>query len=197
MTAYLAAHWVAILTAAIAIASEIMPFLPTRANGIVQAGINIGKWALSKKAPPLKSVALLPLLFVAVLASGCATVSTPANATVGQKFEADAVAVAAIANDVKTKCGPEFAGLGPVILSALQIAASPQDVLSDIMAVVQAAPTLYKDGQAVACAISTVVNDLKALKPKPGTTAFLMLDMAQQVQAMADSAPADMCVASR
>lgn len=127
-------------------------------------------------------------IVTALAMSGCATVNTPPNATAEQKLIADAQAVAGVVNDVKAKCGPQLAPLGPVIMSVLQIAASPQDVLNDIMAVVQAAPDIYKDGQAIACAIRTVVDDLKALKPKPGTQQALMLEMAQQTLVALDRA---------
>lgn len=139
------------------------------------------------------------LMFIALASiAGCATVNAPASDSLSQKLISDAQAVQSIANDVKTKCGPEFAPLGPVVMAALQIAATPQDVLNDVMAVVQAAPALYKDGQAIACAIRTVLDDLKALKPKPATTAYYQLEMARQVLALLDApAPALALCAAR
>lgn len=141
---------------------------------------------------------LICAALAALSLAGCATVGTPANATAQQKMIADAQVLAGIVNDIKAKCAPEFAPLAPVVLAALQIAATPQDVLSDIMAVVQASPDLYKDGQGIACVIQTVVNDLKTAAPKKGTTAYLQLEMGQQVLlALGPDAVAASCVASR
>lgn len=139
----------------------------------------------------------LVALVLLVAFAGCATVSTPPNATTIQKLVADEAVVQQIINDVKEKCVPQFASLVPTVLAALAIAANPTDVLSDIMSVVKAAPDLYKDGQGVACVIQVVVDDIKAAKPKPGTQAFLQLEMAQQVLlALGPDATAS-CVASR
>jgi hypothetical protein len=136
---------------------------------------------------------------MAGLMAGCAVTGLPKNATTAQKFQADVAAVKHIVDDVKNKCGDKYVSLAPVIMSALQIALTPADVLSDIMAVVNAAPTLYSDGVALACVIQTVIDDLKALKPKPGEQAFLMLEMAQQVQLAinAGNTPASVLCASR
>lgn len=140
---------------------------------------------------------LIAVVLAALSLAGCATVSTPSNATTIQKIVADEAVVQQIINDVKTKCLPEFAPLVPTVLAALAIAANPTDVLSDIMSVVKAAPDLYKDGQGVACVIKAVVDDLKAAKPKAGTQAFYQLEMAQQVLlALGPDATAS-CVASR
>lgn len=110
-------------------------------------------------------IAFAAIMVCGGLFVGCATIDTPPHATMQQKLVADSAALVSIVEDIKTKCAPEFASLAPVVIAALQVAASPQDVLTDIMAVVQASPTLYKDGQAVACVIKTVVDDLRSLKP--------------------------------
>lgn len=49
MEAWLIANWPVVLSVAILIVSELMPFLPTKANGIAQVFVNIGKKLLAKK----------------------------------------------------------------------------------------------------------------------------------------------------
>lgn len=150
--------------------------------------LSLPGFASRDAAAPAPDLKIVPLLLVGLFAlNGCATTNTPANATTGQKLIADSAALVSIVNDCKAKCAAEFAPLGPVVVAALQIAASPEDVLSDIMAVVQASPALYKDGQGVACIIKTVIDDLKALKPQPGTKQADMLEMAQQALALLDT----------
>lgn len=102
---------------------------------------------------------------------GCATSGTLQNATTAQKMTADVVALGKVANDVKAKCGPEFAPLAPLIMSALQVAADPYNAVADIAAALQAIPALVQDYKAFACIVTTIRDDYNALKPKPATVA--------------------------
>jgi hypothetical protein len=108
-------------------------------------------------------LALLALLAAgAMLASGCATTAAPKGATFSQKLSADAALIEKCVNDVKTKCGPQYAPLAPVFTSILSVAANPTDAFSDLMAVVAAYPVVVQDAKALACAWSTIRDDLKA-----------------------------------
>lgn len=51
LVAFVAAHWLAVALAAYAIVSDVMPFLPTKANGIAQAVLNSIKWLVSTFKP--------------------------------------------------------------------------------------------------------------------------------------------------
>lgn len=197
MLAYLAAHWVAILTAAVAIASEIMPFLPTKANGIVQAGINVGKWVLSKKAPALKSVAMLPLVFVALFVSGCATSGLPAGATFQQKLTADEMVLGAIKNDIQNQC-PKMAPVAGLVAKALAVAMNPTDVVSDIVEALAAVPELKQDYDAVSCAIKVVLADYKKyFKAAPTPKTAQRIQVLERALVMLGAPAGDTCVASR
>lgn len=52
---WLLAHWPMLLAMLIALMSEVLPFLPTKANGIVQAILNVLK-ALPAPKPPTNGV---------------------------------------------------------------------------------------------------------------------------------------------
>ncbi|MGH8276569.1 MAG: hypothetical protein ACRETH_07720, partial [Steroidobacteraceae bacterium] len=121
--------------------------------------------AADEPAAPIGKAAgiLLPLLLAGALVPGCATTGTAANATAGQKLQADFAALQTIAKDVEVQCGPQYRPLGPVIASALMSAATAPEAISLIMEIVQAAPVLYADTQALICAIKAVTADLKAM----------------------------------
>lgn len=110
-------------------------------------------------------------LVAAFVFCGCATSGTLPGATTAQKMSADVVAVAKIANDVKTKCGPEFAPLSPLIVAALSVATDPYNAVADIAAALQAIPALVQDYKAFACIVTTIRDDYNALKPKQATAA--------------------------
>lgn len=111
------------------------------------------------------------ILVAGGLLSGCATSGTLPNATTAQKMTADIVDLGKVANDVKSKCGPEFAPLAPLIMSALQVAADPYNAVADIAAALQAIPALVQDYKAFACIVTTIRDDYNAMKPKPASAA--------------------------
>ena len=109
-------------------------------------------------------------LTAAIVFGGCATVATPANATLGQKAIADAVALKQVANDVKSKCGPELAPIAPLIAAALSVATDPYNAMGDVVAALQMIPVLAQDYKAFACVVTTIRDDYNALKPAKATS---------------------------
>lgn len=157
-----------------------LPSLAATLNGKTWMGMTISipfiTWTVrDPNAQPVDvAKALIPFAIgftFAVALSGCATSGTPANATLAQKLQADAAALQTIAKDVKTKCGPQFAPLAPLIASALAVAADPTNVVADIMTAVSMIPAVAQDVKGVTCVVTTIRDDFNALKPKPGTTA--------------------------
>lgn len=57
---WLSLHWDLALTIGLLALSEIMPALPTKANGIISALINIGKLVLGAKGKPVPVLKVLP-----------------------------------------------------------------------------------------------------------------------------------------
>ncbi len=141
----------------------------------------------------------LALILIALTVSGCAVAGLPANATTAQKLVADVSAMETIAKDVGAKCGPQFVSLAPLLTSAIAVASSPENVLSDVMAALAAMPTLQQDYKALACVFTTIRDDLRSLKPAPASKLAQELKLVEGTIALLETSPeaATMCVASR
>lgn len=101
-------------------------------------------------------------LCLAISLAGCATAGMAPGATLGQKLGADAAAIQKIAQDIRDKC-PKMAPIAGLISKALAIAATPADVVSDVLEAVSAIPDLKQDYDAVSCAVKTALDDYKAI----------------------------------
>lgn len=184
------------------IISEILPFLPGKANGIAQGTILLlgkGK-ALADARTKQSGFARLPaLLFVAavglaiVALAGCATIATPPGATLAQKLKDDQAAAEKIAADVATACGPQFKSLTPVFADILSVAADPTNVLADVLAAANAYPILASDAKATICVVTVIVKDLKALKPAKAALLDHLLDQFEVQQSVAELSMPDAC----
>lgn len=136
---------------------------------------------------------LAPLLvFLACASAGCATVSTPGDATLERKVQDDAAALKSVVADVKAKCGPQYASLAPVWKSLEDVIADPTNVLADFMAALTDLPIVIKDADALACVYKTTSTDLRALFPKKSAT-INDWERRLPVRALAVSAPLPAC----
>jgi hypothetical protein len=110
--------------------------------------------------------------------SGCAALK-------GQTLQNDVKILTAdakqIVSDCKTKCGPEVAALGPLVLQALTVATSNANALGLIMAGVAMLPAAVQAGEGIWCVIETVRADLKAMNtPQAAQAATVAEDLIAQ-----------------
>lgn len=123
---------------------------------------------------------LVPFLVLGLClsASGCAALKGQTMPTQIKIVTADAKQ---IATDCKTKCGPDVAALGPLVLQALTVATSNANALGLIMAGVAMLPAAVQAGEGVWCVIETVRADLKAMNtPQAAQAAKVAEDLVSQ-----------------
>lgn len=104
---------------------------------------------------------LVCLAGFALAVTGCASTGTGPKQPIAVQTKLAFDHLNAIAQDVKAKCGVGFQPLGPTIASALLTASSMPNALGIVQAVLQSAPTVIVDAEALVCAFQVVVNDLK------------------------------------
>lgn len=104
-------------------------------------------------------------LALALVMSGCAVTGLPKDASLAQKIEADKAAVAQVVADVKSKCGAQYVPIVQPVMDAIAAATDYTDVLRDVAAAVALGKAVYSDAKALACAIQTVIDDVRKLRP--------------------------------
>lgn len=153
------------------------PDARTKQAGFVHGPVMVMVAAVGAMATAILSGALL---------SGCATTLSPADATFAQKVQGDEQAIEKIASDVVTQCGPQMGAFKQTLQTAIQAAASYDNVDADILNAMALAADIKNDVGAAACVIRVVKADVKALTPVKAARVDRML---AQLKTLRGSSP--------